>query len=133
MSIKVIPTGVPFIPDSRSVSAAVIVPEARITEAQCVAFLTQKAREIKAKFGAKEYAVAELQIAFYGSETADPIVTARVSSGGLETIYSAPTFEQAMSEAGENSPEVRAAKKRKQAEALIAEAEKLEASAELTN
>ena len=122
MSIKIIPSGVPFVPEGRSA-------EAPITEAQCVAFLAQKACEIKAQFGSQHYAVAELQVAFYGSETEDPIVKARVSCAALETIYSAPTFEQAMSEAGDNSPAIRANRKRKQADALLAEADALESSA----
>jgi hypothetical protein len=114
---KIIPSGVPFVPEGREGE--------QITESQCVAFLTAKARELKATFGNQHYAVAELGVAFYGSETADPLVTARVSCGGLEAIYSASTFEQAMSEAGDNSPEIRANQKRKQAEALFAEAEAL--------
>jgi hypothetical protein len=119
MSIKIIPSGVPFVPEGRE--------GAQITEAQCVAFLSAKAREIKAKFGAQFYAVCELQVAFYGAEKDGGTVTARVSSGALENGYTAPTIAQAFALAGENSPEIRARIKRTTAAALIAEAEKLEA------
>jgi hypothetical protein len=99
-----------------------------ITEAQIVKFLVEKAKNIKATFGAQHYAVAEIGVAFYGPETNEPTITVRVASGGLDIGYYGESFEDAFREAGENSVKNRAAQKRALAAKLISEADALQAS-----
>lgn len=93
-----------------------------ITEAQVVEFLTARANDIRAAFGADKYAVARAEVCYFCDT---PEARLEISSGALEKIHRAPTFAEAMALAGAESPAVRAANKRAAAAALLAEADAL--------
>lgn len=106
------------------------VEAVEISEAQVVAFLAAKAREVKAKFGGDQYAVAGYEVALYGiDEKYPPTIKAVIGSGALTKHYYAETFAKCLEASGAESPEKRAQEKREIAAKLLAEAEALAPSA----
>jgi len=97
-----------------------------ITEAQVIAFLKDRALEIKQKFGADKYAHASMEVSLYHVGMDSP-ASARVSigSGAMGPHIYAPTFAEAWLEAADKTPEKRAELKRAEAARLIAEADAL--------
>ena len=97
-----------------------------ITEAQVVAFLRDRALEVKQKFGADKYAMAAVDVSLYGSGIDSPVTT-RVSIGsGAMTIHLfGSTFAEVWADAGDKTPESRAKKMREEAERLLAGADQL--------
>lgn len=101
--------------------------ETEITEAQAVAFLVQRAKEIKAKFGKDGYANVQISVLDYGADCGKtpPTITVSISAKCLHRNYSGSTFAEAMQKAEPQTPEKQAAEKRAEAARLLAEADKL--------
>jgi hypothetical protein len=92
-----------------------------ITEADVVAFLTERAKEVSAEFGGYGSVRAYLFIASNGEANCQWAVGA----GGLTDVYNGDTIAASIKGA-RKSPEALAAKKRAEAARLLAEADKLE-------
>lgn len=108
-------------------STQTTTPETEITEAQAVAFLVQRAKEVQAKFGNDEYATVILDVLIYSglARNVAPRVLVKLSSGAIGALYEGPTFADAVIAAEGETPEKIAAKKRAEAARLLAEADKL--------
>ena len=129
MSIKIIPTGVPFIPDSRSVSAVVIVPELPITESQVVAFFKARAKSLQTSTG-RNLATVELIASAYGNQAGESEQVAwRVYVDGAGSVTSGVTLDDALEQIQTRAkPENIAASLRAEAANLLAKANALSAS-----
>jgi hypothetical protein len=98
-----------------------------ITEAQVVAFLIERAKTVQTLFGKDQYAKVSLNVLVYGIDcgNAAPEITFTIGSQGLYKNYNGSTFDDAVNNAGEQSPENVAQQKRAEAARLIAEADAL--------
>jgi hypothetical protein len=94
----------------------------QITEADVVAFLTERAKEVSAEFGGHGSVRAYLFIASNGEANCQWAVGA----GGLTDAYNGDTIAASIKGARSESPEALAAKKRAEAARLLAEADKPE-------
>jgi hypothetical protein len=99
----------------------------QIIEAQVIAFLIERAKEVQSKFNRDEYAKAQIGVLLYGSDcpNSQPNIECIVGAKSMYRHHYGATFMEAMENAGAESPEKRAASNRAEAARLLAEADKL--------
>jgi len=120
---KIEASGVPFIPDGPNSGTR---QSATISEAQAIAFLRDRALEVKEKFGADKYATACIEVGLYAPGTSSPVVTrVSIGSGAMEVHCSGSTFAEAWENAADKSPVERAKFLREKAAQILALAETL--------
>jgi hypothetical protein len=109
------------------IAAAVAAYGAQITEAQVIAWITDRVKEIKQGRPPGHYCSVEVDVTEYSTGG----VTARfmLNASFLAKCHSGPTLKDALESAANESPASVAAEKRRAAQELLAEAEKLEAAA----
>ncbi len=120
---KIEASGVPFVTDGPNSGTK---PHTTITEAQVIAFLHDRALEVKQKFGVDKYAVVSAEVALYDPKITSALVTRiAIGSGAMSVHCFGNTFAEAWVEANDQSPKKQAQLKREQATRLLAEAEAL--------
>jgi hypothetical protein len=87
---KIIPSGVPFVPEGRN--AETLAP---ITEAQCAAFFKARAKQLQ-KASGSNLAHVELQAGAYGNSAGESeVLTWRVYVDGAGSVTSALSLDDA--------------------------------------
>lgn len=95
----------------------------QITEADVIAWLTERAKEVQREFGG--YGTVKAESIIWSSQGVS--INFTIGADGLSAHYTGVSYAAALENARSESPDKIAAKKREEAARLLAEAEALEA------